>query len=105
MQTPYDWLVRSAHSRPDELALLTWRANTVSEQLSWLQLYENIESARGGMIANGIRPEDRVVLVLPNDSAFVTILLACIGAGAIAVPGPVPTVSRSDAFRDRLTGI
>ena len=105
MQTPYDWLMRSARSRPDELALLTWRANTVNGQLSWLQLRENVEFARGGIIANGIRPEDRVVLVLPNDSAFVTMLLACIGAGAIAVPGPVPTVSRSDAFRDRLAGI
>ena len=105
MHTPYDWLVLSAQRRPDEPALLIWRENLISRQLSWLQLHEQVEFARGGITANGVRAEDRVVLVLPNDSAFVTILLACIGAGVIVVPAPVPTVSRTEAFRDRLAGI
>jgi acyl-CoA synthetase (AMP-forming)/AMP-acid ligase II len=105
VQTPYDWLVRSAHRRPDEPALLIWRENLISRELSWRQLYEQVELARGYITANGVRAEDRVVLVLPNDSAFVITLLASIGAGVIAVPAPVPTVSRTEAFRDRLAGI
>jgi acyl-CoA synthetase (AMP-forming)/AMP-acid ligase II len=62
------------------------------------------EVARG-LNGLGVQAGDRVVLALPNGIPFFCAVIACIGAGAMAVPAPVPGVARSAAFLERIKGI
>ncbi len=99
--TGYDWLAANAARRPDGLAVVEWETGG---SLTNLELYRAVERARAGL-GRRTRRGDRVVLVLPNAPSFPTLLFACLGAGLIAVPAPVPSVSRTSAFRERLTRI
>lgn len=102
---PYDWLIRHARQRPDDLAIVDWQGPTASQHLSWGALGSRVDRIRGGLLQAGTGTGDRVVLVLPNGSNFIAGFLACIGIGAIPVPGPVATVSRTDAFHQRIHSI
>jgi acyl-CoA synthetase (AMP-forming)/AMP-acid ligase II len=103
--TPYDWAGAHARLRPGEAAVLAWRDSDVRQRLSWEQLTWHADQARAGLACRGVGVGDRVIVALANDASFVIALLACAAAGAIAVPAPVPAMRRTDAFRERLTGI
>lgn len=49
-------------------------------------LREQVARMRGGLVARGVEPGDRVAVVAANNWYFVTAYLAVLGAGAIAVP-------------------
>lgn len=104
-ETPYDWACAHARLRPDEPAVLVWRDGEVCQTLSWKSLRQHVGQMREGLAHRGIKPGDRVIMALGNDASFVIALLACGAAGAIAVPAPVPTLRRTEAFRERLLGI
>ena len=79
---------------PDEAVALVAPDRT----LTYGQLRAEVGAARGGLARLGVRPDDRVALVLPNDWPFVVAYLAVLGVGAVAVPidpsMPAPAVTQ-----------
>ena len=55
-------------------------------RLTHAALHARAAAAARGLAEEGVRPGDRVLLVLDNNWAFVAALLACLRLGAIAVP-------------------
>lgn len=105
MTTMYDHLVRHAGERPAAVALSLWHNGEVREDRTYERLLADVAAMISGLCASGARPGDRVLMLLPNDFSFVTTLLACSAAGLVAVPAPTPTISRTSAFRERLSRI
>lgn len=60
----------------------------VGEQdtLDYAQLVEKVARLAGGLVARGLKPGDRVALLLPNGHAYVQSYLAAIAAGLVVVP-------------------
>jgi long-chain acyl-CoA synthetase len=50
------------------------------------ELREQVSHVRGGLVAAGVRPGDRVAVVAANNWYFVASYLAILGVGAVAVP-------------------
>ena len=50
------------------------------------ELWTNINRFAGFLIKKGLKPKDRVVIVLPNSSFFFTAFYGVLRAGGIAVP-------------------
>jgi long-chain acyl-CoA synthetase len=50
------------------------------------ELVDLVARARGGFVANGIAPGDRIAIVCSNGLPFVVAYLATLGVGAVAVP-------------------
>ncbi|MEA3403274.1 MAG: long-chain fatty acid--CoA ligase, partial [Armatimonadota bacterium] len=55
-------------------------------QMSWGEVSGAVDAVARGLLKLGIEPGDRVALVLPNCPQFVIAYLACVRAGAMAVP-------------------
>jgi len=71
------------------------------------RLRDLVAAARGGLVARGVEPGDRVAIVSANAPAFVVAYLAVLGVGGVAVPlnplSPAPELtSELDAVRARL---
>ncbi|MEV5890691.1 AMP-binding protein [Nonomuraea fuscirosea] len=103
--TVFDRLRDHARERPEALAFSFWHNGELRETCTYEILLADVEGIAGVLAAQGVRPGQRVVLVLPNDLTFVRALLACVAIGAIAVPAPTPLVSRTAAFQERLSRI
>jgi len=71
------WLLRAAARRPGREALAG---------ISYAELADRAARAAAGLVARGIRPEERVGLALPPGADLVVLLHACWMAGAVAVP-------------------
>lgn len=54
--------------------------------VSYGELRDSVAAARGGLGRLAVSPGDRVALVLSNSLEFVTVYLAALGVGAVAVP-------------------
>jgi long-chain acyl-CoA synthetase len=67
------------------------------KQTTYGELREQAGRLRGGMVAAGIQPGDRVAVIAANNWYFVVSWLAILGVGAVAVPlnpsSPGPEVS------------
>lgn len=76
-----DWLNRCAEHYPD-------RPFVLADGVSWTYAHVRDESRRlaAGLVALGVRPGDRVGIVMANYPEFVSIKFAIARAGAIAVP-------------------
>ena len=53
---------------------------------TYIELYERVARVAGALAAQGVRPGDRVAMLLHNGLEFPETLLACFRLGAIAVP-------------------
>jgi acyl-CoA synthetase (AMP-forming)/AMP-acid ligase II len=102
--TVYNWLIRHAEARPEGPAVAEWRDGARSPWLTYSAAARIIDEIAGGL-RRQIHPGDRVMLIFPNGIAFYCSFVACIAAGAVAVPSPVPGVAREPAVRERLSGI
>lgn len=100
----YDWLTGHATTSPSAPAVVRWSRDG-EPWWTYRQLWMATNGVAEALRRNGIRPGDRVVLALPNEPSFVIALAACMAAGAIAVPAPVPTGTRMSAVWERLRGI
>jgi acyl-CoA synthetase (AMP-forming)/AMP-acid ligase II len=103
--TPYQWVAGHARNNPAATALVTWRDGAPVKQLDWATLARRVDQACAGLTSAGVDIGDRVIIAMPNEAAFVTVLVACAGIGAVAVPAPPPTGSRVEALRGRLLGM
>lgn len=100
-----DWIDRHAATRPDATAFTSWGPERCASDVTFAELSRRVRGAALRLREMGIAPGDRVVTVLPNSIDFVAVFCAIIEAGGIAVPAPVPSVSRSPAFQSRLASI
>lgn len=104
VSTVYDqarhWAVHAGH----RIAVSVWR-NGVATDLSYSTLFDLATLSAAAIRDAGVTPGDRVLLVLPNDESFVAAVLGCVAAGGIAVPAPLPTGRRPDAFQARIRGV
>ncbi|WP_291429935.1 long-chain fatty acid--CoA ligase [Deinococcus sp.] len=75
-----DLLRRAAEKYPDRVAMSFIGANT-----TYGQLYQNAQRFAAALRKMGVRPGDRVSIMLPNSPQFVTSFYGTLLAGAVAV--------------------
>jgi len=75
------WLLRTAATHPDRLAL-----QTPAAKLTYRALEPAARRAAGALLQRGLRAGERVALALPPDEHFVIALHACLLADAVVVP-------------------
>jgi acyl-CoA synthetase (AMP-forming)/AMP-acid ligase II len=76
-----DYIAEHAARSPDRVAI-----HHRDRKLSYGELVDAAARFRGALAARGIRPGDRVALVMSDSPNLVIAFLAIIGMGAIAVP-------------------
>jgi long-chain acyl-CoA synthetase len=76
-----DLVRRAATTHPGRTALIAG-----SDQWTWSGLDAAVSRVAGGLVALGLRPGDRVVLLLGNTAAFPLAYFATLRAGLVAVP-------------------
>ncbi|MFZ0421845.1 MAG: amino acid adenylation domain-containing protein [Xanthobacteraceae bacterium] len=74
-------ILQAATERPDATALID-----ASETRSFRGFVEEFERVAGGLVAAGVRPGDRVALVVERSVPAITGLFGILRAGAVAVP-------------------
>ncbi|GAA1868228.1 long-chain fatty acid--CoA ligase [Pseudonocardia ailaonensis] len=82
---------RAAAAVPDQAAVVDV---TRGRTLTWAQLAEAADAEAARLVAAGVGPGDRVVIVLPNGAGFAVSLFGALRAGAIAVPVGQRSVAR-----------
>lgn len=91
-----DDLADLAATRPDDTAMVTYSGDGGwTEQLTFSQLAEAVDSIATGLLELGIGPGDRVCFQLPNWWYFTAVHLACSRLGAISCP-LVPILRRRE---------
>jgi long-chain acyl-CoA synthetase len=65
----------------DDIALISRGKPT-----TYAQLHEQVAASRGGLVASGLEPGDRLAILVGNNWYFVVSYLAALGAGLVAVP-------------------
>ena len=77
----------------DRVALISRNGET-----TYGQLRDQADRLRGGLVAQGVAPGDRVAILCGNNRYFVVAYLAAAGLGAVAVPlnpaSPAPEIER-----------
>ncbi|HJS78338.1 MAG TPA: benzoate-CoA ligase family protein [Burkholderiales bacterium] len=92
-----DYIAEHAVRSPDRVAI-----HHRDKKLSYGELVDAAARCRGALGARGIRPGDRVALVMSDSPQMVIAFLAIIGIGAIAVPCStmLPPEGLSYVFKD-----
>jgi fatty-acyl-CoA synthase len=92
-------LESAARSR---LGLAFLDAQERETRLSFAELYERAQKAAGGLRQMGIRPRDRVAIVLPTGPEFMDAFFGAVLAGAVPVPlYPPLRLGRMEEFHRR----
>lgn len=91
---------RFADERPDDPAVVEYRAASGSRTWTYSQLYELSTKLSGAMTEMGIQPLDRVAVSLPQGALSVAIHLGALRIGAIVVP--IAPVYKGEAMAQRL---
>jgi acyl-CoA synthetase (AMP-forming)/AMP-acid ligase II len=81
METISAAVVRAAERFGDREAVSDGRV-----RLSWAQLHERVRRCAGLLLAQGIRPGDRVAVCSPNTHHWVVAALGALHIGAVLVP-------------------
>lgn len=77
----HHFLEESARAYPDKEALVQGNM-----RLTYQQLNSRVNQLAGWLVSMGVRPDDRVVLILPNGPEYVVSYYGILKAGAVAVP-------------------
>jgi acyl-CoA synthetase (AMP-forming)/AMP-acid ligase II len=80
-----------AERRPDAEAVVDAAAGPGAPgapggRLSYAVLWERAQRVAGGLAARGVRPGDRVAIILPNGPDWLLSFLGTVAAGGVAVP-------------------
>ncbi|MFL6120803.1 AMP-binding protein [Actinophytocola sp.] len=78
-----DLVADAAGRAPDRIALVDAASGRAS---TWAQTNRAVDAYAARLVDAGLEPGDRVVIALPNGSAFCVALYAVLRAGGIAVP-------------------
>jgi long-chain acyl-CoA synthetase len=74
-------LQRAAQERPAEIAVID-----AEHRWTWSQLRDTVGDLAAGLVAAGLRPDDRLAIQAPTTTEFVTVYLAALQAGLVVVP-------------------
>jgi len=82
-------IARAAASMPDKTALIVVgdvdRPET-AERWTYAALDRAVRGVAAGLLADGLRPGDRIMLRLPNSSDYALMFYGCIAAGMVPIP-------------------
>ncbi|MGD9526686.1 AMP-binding protein [Pseudonocardia sp.] len=81
----------AARHRPDQIAVRTTRGET----LTYADMLARVESLAAGLLALGVRPGDRIVLMMDNSIEMLLTWFAVNVAGAVEVPSNTAHRGRS----------
>ena len=99
-KTLIDALMAQAQRHGAREHVLLWKGGSPPEPLTYRDLYRDACAAAGGLIERGVRPGDRVAIMLPTSRDFFIAFFAVLFAGAIPVPIYPPF--RLDQIEDHL---
>lgn len=88
-------LERHARTAPERIAFTFLREDGREESLSNGELAARVD-ALAGLLAREAAPGERALLLYPPGLAFVTAFFACLRAGLVAVPAPLPRRSEGE---------
>jgi long-chain acyl-CoA synthetase len=90
----------AADAFPGTVALSTFAMSSVGTPMTYRQLRDSVDRLAGGLAGLGVRPGDRVALILPNCPQHVIAFFAVLRLGAVVVQcNPVAT---GDELRTQL---
>ena len=75
-----------AHAARSDRGLTTIEHDGLTTDLPFGQLFQRALTGGGRLVADGLRPGDRVALVVPDVSAFIEAFFAVQAAGLVPVP-------------------
>jgi acyl-coenzyme A synthetase/AMP-(fatty) acid ligase len=95
-----DIVERWGNEAPDDLALVSLGADgrTVAEHTA-AQLSARARMAARALLAQGVKPGDRVFIMLPRVPAWYEAMLGAVRIGAVAMPGTNQLTARDIAYR------
>ncbi|MBN8994460.1 MAG: AMP-binding protein [Rhizobiales bacterium] len=83
-------LARAAAATPDKVALIVVSDVAApieaAERWTYAALDEAVRRVAAGLLAEGFRPGDRLVMRLPNDSDYALVFLGALAAGIVPIP-------------------
>nr|APD72093.1 non-ribosomal peptide synthetase 1 [Streptomyces sp.] len=87
-------------AHPERTALAFYRGSTAPEHesVTYAELARR-SRVRAEDLSRRLSPGDRVLIALPTGTEFVEVYLACLSAGLVAVPSPMPGGSASAGER------
>jgi long-chain acyl-CoA synthetase len=97
--TVYEFIERAALGTPDKVALEFFGKRT-----DYKTMLDKVRRMAGGLWSLGLRPGDRVILLLPNCPQFVVAYLALMRLGCVAVMANPLNVERELVFKFKDSG-
>ncbi|MCA9795684.1 MAG: AMP-binding protein, partial [Candidatus Eremiobacteraeota bacterium] len=85
-QTLLEALVYQAEQQPDQTALVLLDGDGEAAAPSYSELVAQARRLGAGLLALGVRPGERVAIMLPTSLDFFTVFYGCLWIGAVAVP-------------------
>jgi fatty-acyl-CoA synthase len=97
-----DWLAHAAVTAPETTGLRFLDRRERATWLSWAAMGDRARRAAGALAAAGVRPGDRVALILPTKPTFADAFFGCqvLGAVPVALYPPV-RLGRLDEYHAR----
>ncbi|MDC3959710.1 AMP-binding protein [Polyangium jinanense] len=91
-----------AGSRSDEIAI-RFKEDTGFEAWTWLRFWEEAVRVAAGLRESGVRPGDRVLVLVPEVKAAVTTLFGIWSLGAVPIPIGLPfRLTHIESFLEQL---
>ncbi|NQX28155.1 alpha/beta fold hydrolase [Microbacteriaceae bacterium VKM Ac-2854] len=79
------WHYLDANAEDDSTALVEMAAPGGVRTVSWRLLSRRVREIAAGLVASGVKPGDRVSLLIPPGADLTAVLYACVRIGAIVV--------------------
>jgi acyl-CoA synthetase (AMP-forming)/AMP-acid ligase II len=93
-QTLVELLTMPGRDYPNVAAMGLCHHQDTAETLTWGELLHDASVQAAALLARGVRPRDRVLLVLPTSRDYLRAFFGTMLAGAIPVPAAPPTALR-----------
>jgi acetyl-CoA synthetase len=96
----YDWFDALAEERPDQLALHIVDESGREDRFTFAEMKRRSYQVAAWLNEQGVRPGDKVLLMLGNVAPLWEIMLACVRLRAVMIP--TSTLLTADELRDRV---